>query len=108
MPNLDNYSWRQTGLPPSNGTDQGQGEINIFSPDDKKYCFKVMPFGPVNAPPFYTCMMRNLKKEWDLIFIEMIQDYARDKTLVDNMTVTVVDDNIFVGATNYTVAQSQS
>ena len=24
-------------------------KLAFFSPDDQKYCFKVMPFGPVNA-----------------------------------------------------------
>ena len=56
-----------------------------------------MHFGPVNAPPFYTCMMGNLKEEWNLFFIETLQDYAWNKKIVDNMTVTVVDEEIFVG-----------
>ena len=94
---MNNHNGLQTRLPPSNGTGQGQGEISIFPPDDKKYYFKVMTFGPKNAPPFNTCMMGNLKKEWDLFFIETLQDYARNKTIVDNMTVTVVDEDIFVG-----------
>ena len=34
----------------------------LFSPDNKKYWFKVMPFGPVNAPSFYSCMIENFKK----------------------------------------------
>ena len=56
-----------------------------------------MSTGSVNAPRFYTCMMGNLKKEWDSLFIEILQDYALNKTLVDDMTVTVVDGDIFVG-----------
>jgi hypothetical protein len=33
----------------------------FFAPDDLKYCFTVMPFGPTNYPGFYTCMMRDFK-----------------------------------------------
>ena len=29
----------------------------FFAPDDRKYCFKVMPFGFVKAPSCYSCMM---------------------------------------------------
>ena len=28
-----------------------------------------MPFGPTNAPPFYTAMMKDFKDEWDKLFI---------------------------------------
>ena len=37
-------------------------KLVFFAQDDKKYCFKVMAFGPVNTPSFYSCMMGNLKK----------------------------------------------
>ena len=33
------------------------------------YTFNVMPFGPTNAPVFYTAMMKDLKDEWDKLFI---------------------------------------
>ena len=42
-------------------------------PDDQKYCFKVMPFGTVNIPRFYSCMMGNFKKEWDALFVETME-----------------------------------
>ena len=29
-------------------------KIAFFDPDDLKYCFTVMPFGPTNSPGFYT------------------------------------------------------
>ena len=32
-----------------------------FSPDGWKYTFKVIPFGPINAPVFYFAMMKNMK-----------------------------------------------
>ena len=40
-----------------------------FFPDDLKYCFTVMPFGPTNNPGFYTAMMKDFKTEWDTLFI---------------------------------------
>ena len=51
-------------------------KLAFFSPDDKKYYFKVMSFGPVNAPSFYSCMMGNLKQEWDSLFIETLTTYT--------------------------------
>ena len=38
-------------------------KLTFFAPNHKKYAFKVMPFGPVNATAFYTCMMGNFKIE---------------------------------------------
>ena len=38
-------------------------KLAFFTPEDDKLCFKVMPFGPVNTPGFYSCMMGNFKKE---------------------------------------------
>ena len=32
-------------------------KLALFGPDNKKYAFTVMPFGPVNAPNSYTYMM---------------------------------------------------
>ena len=47
-------------------------KLAFFAPDNNKYCFTVMPFGPTNAPSFYTAMMRNFQTEWDNLFIERI------------------------------------
>jgi len=30
---------------------------------------KVMPFGLMNAPAFYTCMMQDFREEWHTLFI---------------------------------------
>ena len=49
-----------------------QDKLAFFGPDDYKYCYTVMPFGPTNAPTFYTAMMRNFKQEWDSLFIERV------------------------------------
>jgi hypothetical protein len=45
-----------------------QEKLAFFAPDDEKYCFGVMPFGPRNAPAFYTCMMRIFKSEWQALY----------------------------------------
>ena len=31
------------------------------------------PFGPTNAPGFYSAMMQNFKEEWDLIFTQTLR-----------------------------------
>ena len=41
----------------------------FFAPDNRKYNFNVMPFGPTNAPAFYNAMMKDLKDEWGKLFI---------------------------------------
>ena len=41
----------------------------FFAPDNKKYTFNIMPFGPTNSPVFYTAMMKDLKDEWGKLFI---------------------------------------
>jgi hypothetical protein len=45
-----------------------QEKLAFFAPDDHKYCWPVMPFGPRNAPAFYTCMMGIFKGEWQALF----------------------------------------
>ena len=44
-------------------------KLTFFAPDDRKYTFSVMPFGLINATPFYAAMMKVLKDEWDKLFI---------------------------------------
>ena len=56
-----------------------------------------MPFGPVNAPSFYSCMMGNLNKEWDDLFIERLQEYATSGKLVDDQLVTLRQEYIYLG-----------
>ena len=40
----------------------------IFSPYRKTYTFKVMPFGPCNAPSVYITMMCQFKDKWESLF----------------------------------------
>ncbi len=60
-------------------------KLAFFAPNDKKYTFKVMPFGPTNAPPFYTCMMRDFSDDWNKLMFEILRDTAT----VDGMPVMV-------------------
>ena len=38
-------------------------KLAFFSPDNEKYTWKVMPFGPRNAPPFFTCITKVMQNE---------------------------------------------
>ena len=60
-----------------------QSKLAFFAPNNKKYTFKVMPFGPTNAPAFYTCMMQEFREEWDALFLQMLRDEVHfpDKTV---------------------------
>ena len=51
-------------------------KLAFFGPNYRKYAFKVMPFGPVNDPAFYICMMGNFRDEWDALFLETMQALA--------------------------------
>lgn len=53
-----------------------------------------MPFGPTNAPPFYTCMMHQLRDEWEILFIIKI----RAMTSIGGEDIIVSDtDEITIG-----------
>ena len=73
-------------------------KLTFFGPDHKKYAFKVMPFGPVNSPIFYTSMMGNFREEWDALFIEAMSSLAQSEERLDGELVTMCEDKIFVGA----------
>ena len=81
-----------------------QEKLAFFAPDDFKYCFTVMPFGPTNAPTFYTAMMRNFRLEWDELFLATVCNL----TLVNGEKVSVsAADEIFIGSSKL-VAGSRS
>ena len=61
-----------------------------------KYEFMVMPFGPVNAPPFYTCAMGSFKTEWDLLFVELMTRYAMTNNLLGGQKVTISQDIFYL------------
>ena len=43
-------------------------KLAFFTFEGKKKCVVVMPFGPKNAPVFYTAMMKVLQNEWVVLF----------------------------------------
>ena len=45
-----------------------QEKLAFFTPDGSKKTFVVMPFGPKNAPVFYTAMMKDFQREWNADF----------------------------------------
>ena len=56
-----------------------------------------MPFGPVNAPAFYSCMINNFKIEWDALFIEVMKSSAdNDKRLDGNLVYVKENGDIYV------------
>ena len=59
----------------------------FFGPDHKKYCFKVMPFGPKNAPAAYTAMLRTMQVEWDELFDELYPNSAHKgcRVIIDDV-----------------------
>ena len=51
-------------------------KLTFFSPDGWKYTFKVMPFGPTNAPAFHSAMTKNMKDEWNDLFIVRLRELS--------------------------------
>ena len=49
-------------------------KLAFFAPNGKKYTYKVMPFGPMNAPAFYTYMMQKFRDEWDALFYLILNE----------------------------------
>ena len=47
-----------------------QGKLAFPPPCGKKKTFKGMPFGPKNAPSFYTAMMQSLREKLLILFTE--------------------------------------
>jgi hypothetical protein len=45
-----------------------QEKLAFFTADDRKMCWGVLPFGPMNGPAFYTCMMGIFRDEWNALF----------------------------------------
>ena len=68
-------------------------KLAFFTPDNRKYTFSVMPFGPTNAPPFYTAMMSDFKREWDKLFIIKVEGMRE----IDGQLINLKGELIFVG-----------
>ena len=72
-------------------------QLAFFDPDDNKYGFTVMPFGPVNNLPFNTFMMGAFKTKWDILFIEVMTGYATSNTLLVGQRVTISEGVLSIG-----------
>jgi hypothetical protein len=70
-----------------------QDRLAFFLPDDEKYAFSVMPFGPRNAPGFYTCMMHVLSLEWNALFKARHPNakHTGDHIIIYNILLYAVD-----------------
>ena len=53
-----------------------QEKLALFAPDNHKYCFSVIPFGPTYAHTFYSAMMSNFKDEWDELYIIQVKSLS--------------------------------
>ena len=61
---LDQTQWyHQIGV-----TRSDHEKLEFFELDSLKYTFKVLPFGPTDAPPFYTAIICQFQDEWALLF----------------------------------------
>ena len=67
-------------------------KLAFFAPNGVKYTFKVLPFGPTNAPTFYTCMTHELQKDWDLLFHNIMQHMSTNDPSINIISNT----NIFI------------
>ena len=68
----------------------------LFTPNNKKYCFCIMQFGPKNVPGFYSDTMRNLKEEWDPLLNQTLRSID---TLGNNSVSVTETDEIYPNKT---------
>ena len=69
-----------------------QEKLAFFTPSGDKKTYKVLPFGPTNAPSFYTAMMQALRKEWVLLFAD-----TKHLLTIDSAPDTIIcSDKIYV------------
>ena len=76
-------------------------KLAFFAPDDKKYTYRVMPFGPTNAPAYYTFMMRGFQEEWTILFIIKVRELAATNPAIrvdQNDTIFWSDEEVVYGA----------
>ena len=79
-----------------------QEKLAFFTPDGKKKCFVVMPFGPKNAPAFYTAMMKILHDEWVVLFHSTKECVPSDPSLLKIFcdSKTIIDDTLIFPITS--------
>jgi hypothetical protein len=64
-----------------------QEKLAFAAPDLRKYCYTVMPSGPMNAPATYTAMKQIVKREADALFAERFPQ-SLSRPLVANRFLT--------------------
>ena len=71
-------------------------KLAFFTFEGKKKCGVVMPFGPKNAPVFYTAMMKVLQNEWVVLFNATKYIVPSDTSLAKIFcdSKTIVDDTL--------------
>jgi hypothetical protein len=65
-----------------------QEKLAFFGPDFEKHCLTVMPFGPHNAPAFYTAMMSIFQDEWNALYLHRYPNVPAHKgshIIIDNI-----------------------
>ena len=87
MCDLHNHCRHKKGLPSSYSLQTTQGKSSVLCSQLKKYTFKVMPFGTINAYSLYTSMMAELRIEWYELFLEKV----RNRKVIGGMAVRVTD-----------------
>jgi hypothetical protein len=83
-------------------------------PRGRKYRYKVMPFGLVNAPTIYTVMIYDMKDNWDnevLCTFKLIVDENNNTTIIINDVfsfVTSYENGLFLLEAIFTIARRHS
>jgi hypothetical protein len=64
-----------------------QDKLAFFSPDNDKWTWSLMPFGPPNAPAFYTCLMHVLSAKWNTLFktCHPAAKHTSDRVIINNI-----------------------
>ena len=78
------------------------GKVGILYLRWEKKFFVVMPFGPKNAPAFYTAMMRILHDEWVVLFDSTKECVPSDPSLLKIFcdSKTIIDDTLIFPITS--------
>ena len=67
----------------------------LFASKNSRYTFKVVPFGPMNALVFYTCMMQYFHVKWHILsivtFCIMDKIGGRKVVVTETYDILVVD-----------------
>ena len=80
-------------------------KLAFFAPNDRNYCFNIMPFGTTNDPTFYTTRMKDLKDEWDKLFSIRLVDLGN---FDDNKIWISTGQEIMIGGKNEFLEQKLS